>query len=181
MTQPVYYVYGQGGNVYYENNTVYIDGEAQCTATEYYQQAETLATSIPEYSEPQATELEWLPLGVWAITKEGVSEADRLLQLSVNKDGVIAGTYYNETTETTIPVEGKVDNATQRAAWHLMDEKNNKVVMETGVYNLTEDVTNALLHYGPDKTSEVVLVRIDQPEDEEASSGGSPEANSATQ
>lgn len=141
---------------------------------------EAIATSVPEYTETQAAELEWLPLGVWAITKEGVSEADRLLQLSVNKNGIIAGTYFNETTETTVPVEGKVDSATQRAAWHLMDEKNNKVVMETGVYNLTEDVTNALLHYGPDQTSDVILVRIDQPEEDGSASEGSTGTNTTT-
>jgi hypothetical protein len=109
--------------------------------------------------------MDWLPLGVWAVTQEGVTDANRLLQLAVNKEGTIAGTYYNETTEVTLPVEGAVDPETQRAAWHVIDEKNRRLVMETGIYNLTHDATTALLHFGPEQTQEVTLVRVEQPED----------------
>ena len=108
-SRPVYYNYGGGGNVYYESNTVYVDGSEYCSADEYYQQAEQIAESVPEYSEDQAEQLEWLPLGVWAVTQEGVTDSNRLIQLAVNKEGVIAGTYYNETTSSSIPIEGSVD------------------------------------------------------------------------
>ncbi len=30
--EPVYYGYGTGGNVYYEGDTVYVDGAADCSA-----------------------------------------------------------------------------------------------------------------------------------------------------
>ncbi len=166
----MYYNYGTGGNVYYEGDTVYIEGNEYCSSTEYYQEAEQIAAAVPEYTEAQAEQIEWLPLGVWAVTQEDVTDTNRLIQLAVNKDGVIAGTYYNETTETSIPIEGSVDAESQRAVWRLMDEKNSGVVMETGVYNLTNDVTSALLHFGADKTQEVTMVRIEQPEDD--ASGG---------
>jgi hypothetical protein len=168
FSQPIYYSYGTGGNVYYEDNSVYIDGQEYCTAEQYYQQADQIATNVPDYSEQQAEELEWLPLGVWALTsKEGESESNRVLQLAVNKQGVIAGTFYNETTGTTVDIEGSVEEETQRAAWRPVDEKNQDIVMETGVYNLTDDVTYALLHFGPDKTQEIAMVRLEEPSSDE--------------
>jgi hypothetical protein len=168
FSQPIYYGYGTGGNVYYEDNTVYIDGEQYCTATQYYDQAEVIASSVPQYTEQQSEEMEWLPLGVWALTSEdGESDSNRVLQLAVNKEGVIAGTYYNETTETTVDIEGSVDQETQRAAWRPVDDKNRDIVMETGIYNLTDDVTKALLHYGSEKTQEVGMVRLEEPDSDE--------------
>ncbi len=168
-SEPVYYNYGTGGNVYYEGDTVYIEGNEYCSSAEYYEQAEQIATAVPEYTEQQAEQTEWMPLGVWAITQEDVTDTNRVLQLAVNKDGVIAGTYYNDATEVSIPVEGAVDKETQRAVWRLMDEKNSGIVMETGVYNLTNDVTSALLHFSADKTQEITMVRIEQPEENTAS------------
>lgn len=166
--QPIYYDYGAGGNVYYENNVVYVDGSPYTSADVYYQQAQTIAQAVPEYSEPQSESLEWMPLGVWAVTQEGAESSPMVLQLAVNKDGVIAGTYYNETTKTTIPLEGSVSQETQRAAWHPVDGTNDHIVFETGVFNLTEDTTTALVHFGPDKTQEITLVRIEAPEGEAA-------------
>ena len=109
--------------------------------------------------------MEWLPLGVFALTKEGVNESNMLLQLAVSKDGIIAGTLVNDSTDSSRPVEGSIDTNTQRAAWHFADGKNADVVMETGIYNLTEAQSQALVHFGTDKVQEVVLVRLDQPED----------------
>lgn len=163
---PIYYGYGDGGNVYYENNTVYVDGNEYCSSREYYDEAATIAQSVPEISDAQAEEIEWMPLGVFALTQEGVNDSNMLLQLAVSKEGVIAGTLFNESTETSRPVEGTVDKETQRAAWSPVDGQNADVVMETGIYNLTEDQATALVHFGPDKTQTWVMVRLDEPEDD---------------
>ncbi len=166
--EPVYYGYGTGGNVYYEGDTVYVDGTADCSAEEYYEQASTLATSIPEIPEQQAEQVEWLSLGVFAVTQEGVDESDMILQLAVSKEGIIGGTAFNETTGVSRPVEGTVDPKTQRAAWTFADGKNTDVVMETGVYNLTQDETTMLIHFGAEQAQSWVLVRLDEPESEDA-------------
>ena len=173
--QPIYYTYGTGGNVYYQDNSVYIDGKESCTSEEYYQQAEAIADDVPQMTEQQADEVEWLPLGVFALTQEGVNDSNYLLQLAVSKEGVIAGTLINEETESVRSVEGRVDKETQRAAWQFVDGKNPEVVMETGIYSLTEDECTALVHFGPDKTQEVVMVRMDQPEEGEAGTAESTE------
>jgi hypothetical protein len=164
--QPVYYSYGTGGNVYYENNIVYVDGEQNCTAEEYYQQATEITAGMPEISEQQAEEIEWMSLGVFALTQEGIDDTNMLLQLAVSKEGIIAGTFYNESTDSTRPVEGTVDKDTQRVAWSFADGKNADVVMETTIYNLTKDEATALVHFGVEQTQTWVLVRLDEPEEQ---------------
>jgi hypothetical protein len=161
---PVYYRYGTGGNVYYENNVVYVNGEQHGTAEEYYDEAAQIASSVPETTEEQAAEDDWMPLGVFGLTEEGVNATNMYLQLAVRKDGLIGGTFYNESTGVSHPVEGMVDEKTQRAAWMAADGTNENVVMETGIYNLSENQTPVLIHFGPGETQEALLVRLDEPE-----------------
>lgn len=166
---PIYYRYGSGGTVYYENNVVYVNDEEYSSAEEYYNDASTIATSVPEMTNEQAEQMEWLPLGVFALTKEGVNASSMYLQLAVSKEGVIAGTYYNESTGVTHPVEGMVDEQTQRAVWKSADGTNANIVMETGIYNLTQDQAELLVHYGPEQTQAALLVRLDESERPEGS------------
>ncbi len=167
---PYYYDYGSGGNVYYSENVVYVDGQQYATADEYYDQAAEIAT-VPEVGQQEADQMEWLSLGVFAVTKEGVNDSNMLLQLAVNKQGLISGTLYNESTDTSRAVQGKVDTETQRAAWMFADGKNTDVVMETGIYNLTEDTSKAIIHFGSERTQPVVLVRLEEPASEQAADG----------
>jgi hypothetical protein len=177
--RPVYYVYGTGGNVVYRDTIVYVDGQRYATADEYYQQASDLADAAPEIAEDQADKIEWLPLGVFAYTQKGVSETNTYLQLAVTKDGVIGGTLFNEATNTSRPLEGTVDKKTQRAAWTFADGKNTDTVMETSIYSLTKDKAPALVHFGPKKTQEVELVRMEEPKDSDKTDAPAPAAPKA--
>ena len=95
--QPRYYAYGTGGNVYYENNVVYVDGQAAGTPEEYAAQSTALVAAAPA----EVTDSDWLPLGIFALTREGVNDSQAMLELAVNKQGVLAGTYYNEATQVS--------------------------------------------------------------------------------
>jgi hypothetical protein len=64
-------------------------------------------------------------------------------------------------------LKGKVDKKTQRAVWTFGDGKNTDIIMETGLFNLTQDQTEALVHFGNEKTQQWLLVRLDQPKDDE--------------
>ena len=150
--------------MYYENNAVYIDGQQYASAEQYYDEATEIATSVPEMTDEQATEMEWMPLGVFALTAEGVNASSMYLQLAVSREGVIAGTFYNESTGATHPVEGMVDEKTQRAAWKAADGTNPDLVMETGIYNLTQDQAEVLVHFGPEKTQTALMVRLEETE-----------------
>jgi hypothetical protein len=161
---PVYYRYGSGGTVYYQDNVVYVNGEEYGSAEQYYQEASDLAESVPEINDAEAEELEWLPLGVFALTKEGVNASSMYLQLALSKSGIIAGTFYNESTGVTHPVEGMVDEKTQRAVWKAADGTNADLIMETGVFNLTKDQADVLVHFGPEQTQTALLVRLNESE-----------------
>jgi hypothetical protein len=168
-TQPIYYRYGSGGTVYYENNVVYVNGQEYGSPEKYYEDATQIAASVPELTEEQEQQMEWMPLGVFAMTSEGVNASSMYLQLAVSQEGVIAGTFYNESTGTTHPVEGMVDEETQRAIWKAADGTNPDLVMETGIYNLTQDQAEVLVHFGPEQTQTVLLVRLDEAERPESS------------
>jgi arylsulfatase len=54
----------------------------------------------------------------------------------------------------------------RHAVWYFGGPKlgaNKNLVIETGLYNLTQDHSTALVHYGADRTQQYVLVRIKQP------------------
>ncbi|XZE51524.1 hypothetical protein SH139x_003180 [Planctomycetaceae bacterium SH139] len=162
--RPVYYRYGSGGNVYYMDNTVYVNGQEYGTAEQYFADTSQVAESVPEMTTEETEKLEWMPLGVFAITAEGVNASSMFLQLAVSKEGIIAGTFYNESTEVTHPVGGMVDEQTQRAVWKAADDSNADIVMETGIYNLTQENAELLIHFGPEQTQEALLVRLEEPE-----------------
>jgi hypothetical protein len=160
--KPRYYAYGAGGNVYYEDNTVYVNGQAAGTPEEYTGQAAALIASIPA----KVDEAEWLPLGAFAFTREGVDDSQAMIELAVNKQGVIAGTYFNEATGTSRALKGMIDQASQRIAIGFADGKNADVILETGIYNLTQDEAPGLLQMGKERSGPVLLVRLRAPEGE---------------
>jgi hypothetical protein len=159
--QPIVYDYGT--NVVYQNDSVYVDGQQYASAEQYYQQADTIAESIPQGL--AADKVEWMPLGVFALAEEDGVDTGMLVQLAVSKEGVIAGTFYNDSTDAGRPIEGMVDRDTQRAAWKFADGKNNGIVMETGINNLTQDESKALVHFGKEQTQTWLMVRLPAPED----------------
>lgn len=183
--EPNYYDYGSDGDVYYQGDTVYVNQqpvpadqyalEAQQLAASGAAQLEAEPASQPATSEPSTVpaqdaaaqpgkEMEWLPLGTFALsTSADEKTPTRMMQLAVNKQGVINGTLFNTQTKKELPIMGAVDRKTQRASWYAGDKSD--IVAETGIYNLTKDETSVLVHFGPDRTEEYLLVRLDPPEE----------------
>ena len=141
-----------------------MNGEEYGSSEKYYNEVTEIASSLPETTEEQSADDDWLPLGVFGLTKEGVNATSMYLQLALRKDGLIGGTFYNESTGVSHPVEGFVDEKSQRAAWKAADGTNPDLVMETGIYNLSEDQANVLVDFGPEETQEALLVRLDESE-----------------
>ena len=167
--QPVYYDYGTGGNVVYNNDIVYIDGQQVASAADYAQSAATLATVAPPETEEQAEKVEWMPLGTFALsTSENDTNPSRVLQLAVSKDGIISGTMFNSQTDKSYAVQGQVDKKTQRVAFRIGD--SDKIVAETGIYNLTQEEAPLLVHFGTEKTETYLLKRLEAPEEEAGAS-----------
>lgn len=152
---PVYYDYGD--NITYQDNSVYVGGQPAGTSDEYYDQAANLATTGSQADAP--VDGDWLPLGVFALTRSGETESGATIQLAVNKQGVIHGNYTHTTTHTSDLIQGSVDKKTQRVAFTVGDNTSN--VIETGLYNLTKDEAPALIHFGKERTEQWLLVRLE--------------------
>jgi hypothetical protein len=177
--------YDYGDNIYYQNDQVYMNGQPVATSDQYAQQAMQIASApvppppdiapaegspadVPPTPEQEATMEEyakdWMPLGVFTVAREDEKgEPTYCLQLAVHREGYIAGTAYNAIKDETLPLTGSVDKKTQRVAWQFADNKD--VVMETGLYNLTQATAPALLHFGTEKTEPRLLVRMEEPKE----------------
>ena len=166
--RPRYWAYGPGANIYDQDGYVYYDNRRTIAVNDYYQDIYNLAHSVPNISQEEAEKMDWKPLGVFALVRqnESQSQSQRVLQLAVNKDGVLTGTYYNRESNQAHPVSGMVDERTQRAAWAFADGEQKDVVFETAFYNLTRDNSTMMVHFGPQTGDTEVwhLVRLEQPE-----------------
>ena len=158
---PVYYGYGPGGNVVYKNDDVYVNGNRTGTAGEYTKSASTLASVNPSSESPNDG-ADWLPLGTFALSRQGSGDKpSQVVQLAVDKSGAISGSLFNTTNDTSAPIHGSVDRATQRAAFALGDKSG--LVAETGIYNLTRDKAGLLVHQGSEKPQHFSLTRLKAP------------------
>jgi hypothetical protein len=158
---PAYYDYGN--NVTYQDNSVYYGDQPVATSQQYYQQAVDLSGSTT--AAQTTSDAQWLPLGVFGLMADGQTAPTMVFQLAVDKNGAIKGNYYDQVADSTTPVTGSVDKKDQRAAWHVGDNKS--LVIETGLYNLTQDRSTALVHYGADRTQQYVLVRMTKPDEQQ--------------
>ena len=137
-----------------------MNGDAVGTSEEYYEQAATLATAGAQAEAP--ADSDWLPLGVFALTKPDETDSVVTIKLAVNKDGILRGNYTDTNTDKTRLIQGSVDKQTQRAAFTVGDDTTH--LIETGLYNLTKDEAPCLLHFGTERTEQWLLVRLQEPE-----------------
>ncbi len=137
------------------------------TTTEFAQSAADLATVPAPASEEEAEKAEWLPLGTFAVSSgEKDVDPNRIVQLTVSKEGILSGTIYNTQTDETQSIQGQVDKQTQRVAFRMGDSED--LVVETGLYNLTQNEAPLLVHFGPDKVENWLLVRLEDPAPEDS-------------
>ncbi|MBY0545888.1 MAG: hypothetical protein K2W95_01220 [Candidatus Obscuribacterales bacterium] len=154
-TEPTEYDYGD--NITYQNNQVYYGSQPAATAEQYYTQAQTLATNAISKS----TNDDWKPLGVFSLVQGSQTNSTALFQLAVNKDGAIAGNYYNMLTNDVKPVHGAIDRKSMRVAWTVQGAPG--VVYDSGFANLMQPQSPILVHFSKAKTQQFSLVRMQQP------------------
>jgi len=179
-SEPVAMEYSSGGGGSYEGGeTIIVNGTSEPTA-QYAQQAETIADNYgqlsqevtpppapsatgaaPSAAEQQAFTEDWKPLGVYAITDDTTTaEPTKYVQLVVSKSGAVGGELHDLTADTSTPLTGAVDPKSQRVAWKV---GTSDTVMETGLYNLTQTETPVLIHDGTQKTRQITMARIQDP------------------
>jgi hypothetical protein len=154
-----YYDYGE--NVTYNQGDVYYGDQPVASAEQYYDEAGQIAASGQEPQNDQ-----WLPLGVFAVIAEPTqTKTDKVVQLAVNKEGVVRGNFQDFVTDKVMSVVGAVDKKTQRVAMKVEDA--DSLVVETGLYNLTNDEVPVLVHFSADRQEPRTLIRLQQPENQE--------------
>jgi hypothetical protein len=154
-------VYDYGSTTVIQDGTVYTNGEPAGSAADYAAQATAIADTGRQ-AQPADSD-EWQPLGVFGMIQGDEEVAQRIFQLGVNKGGVIRGNYYDAVADNTLPVYGSVDKKTQRVAWSIGDKKD--IVFEAGLNNMTQNESTVLVHYGKDRTQQMMLVRLEEPKD----------------
>jgi hypothetical protein len=163
--QPYYYDYGPNGNVVYQGNQVLVNDQPVGTADQYAQSAADLATVTQDQMNAPH---DWMPLGTFSVaTSTNDPKPVRVAQLAYdNKQGLISGTIFNQQSNNLYTLQGKVDPQTQRVAFTVGNDPNT--VMETGLYNLTQNETPVLVHFGPEQTATYLFARLPEPKEGEA-------------
>lgn len=177
--------------VIYEGDNVYVNGQPSGSAAQYYQQAQQLASqayslpqsanqtlndqgmppTAPDYAgQAQTQASQWAPLGVFSLAEPGQTQSNMMLQLAINKDGVVRGNYLNQLTQETSQVYGSLDKKTQRISWTI--GQNNNTVFDTSLGDLVKDDSQVLVHYSPSNTQSMALIRLPEPKDSEGSNSG---------
>lgn len=143
---------GGGDTVVVESGTT----EETPEATEDAAATGTTPTIVPAATDPS----EWMTIGVFALAQTGQTEPTTLIQLAVNKQGQLNGSYYDLVSDNGTPVSGQVDTTTQRAAWTV--GPNSKNVFATTIETLTSDNGSVTLHLPNGKTQNWNLVRVNK-------------------
>jgi len=152
--------YDYGSSVVYQGDNVYMNGQDAGTTQQFAEQATTIASQGQTANAPPTDD--WKPLGVFALVQGDDKTSNYIFQLAVNKNGIIRGNYYDGVMDTNTEVFGSVDKKTQRAAWTVGKKKDR--VFEAGIYNLTQPECPCLLHLGTQSTTQMMLVRVQQPQ-----------------
>ena len=164
---PVYIDYGT--TVVYQGSTVYVDQKPVPTQ-QYTQPLVNLAVNVeqppPPQPPPAGQDAEWLPLGVFALCQEEKGDPVMLLQISVNRHGIVSGACDNPLTGDKKPIAGSVDKKTQNVAWRIGE--NTQAIYATSLANLTLDVSPVSIHFGDTQVQTWLLVRMPPPADDKA-------------
>lgn len=179
-------------NVTYNNDNVYVNQQPAGSQAQYYQQAQQLAqTGVDDYTPGLATApnyyaasetgedddsdgaasaptsapanaSDWQSLGVFSLVEPGQTQSNMMMQLAINKSGVLHGNYYNQLTNESSEIYGALDKKTQRVSWTI--GTNPQTVFDAGLSDLTGQDSSVLVHYSPTNTQRMTLVRMQQPQ-----------------
>jgi hypothetical protein len=157
--QPVTYEYTDDGT--------YANGQEVTVDDEYSKQARELAAAGAQLLQQkidtqEADKLEWLPLGVLALCKSEDGDPTMFLQLAISREGIVAGSFANTTNNENLSVQGGADRESTRLAVTIGDQDD--VVVETGLYNVTEQQSSALVHYQDGTRENWMLVKMPDPQ-----------------
>ena len=149
-------------------STTVAAASATTTATGTEAAAAATATSTDGNASNAAalpSDLEWMPLGVYATGPKDAAQAHVYQQLAVSKQGELKGNYYDSITNTTQPVSGSIDRETRKASWKVGGKGG--ATFETTLDALMKTPSDVTMKSGS-ATHEWELVQVQQPDDKAA-------------
>ncbi len=109
---------------------------------------------------------QWMPLGTFALLKdEEKAESDRIFQLAMNRGGIVRGNLYDQKEDKLLPIQGAVDQETQRVAFQVVGDDSK--VYECGLWNLTQESLPLLVQEGKGAPETIKVVRLKENESTE--------------
>ena len=146
---------------------MYANGKEVVVDDDYSKQARELAAAGAQLLQQkvdaqEADKLEWLPLGVFALCKSESGDPTMFLQLAISREGIVAGSFANTTNNENLSVQGGADRESARLAVTIGDQQD--VVIETGLYNVTEQQSGAMVHYQDGTRENWLLVKMPDPQ-----------------
>jgi hypothetical protein len=136
---PFYYDYG--GNVVFKNEVIYLNSQPVGSQEDLAASARQLAES----SSPSAgSKSSWTSLGTFAISQSlRKKSAAMAIQLAIDEEGTISGSYYHWANKDTQPIRGHAEQGTQRVALKI---GTGNIILETGLANLTRSEGRIWVH-----------------------------------
>jgi len=154
LTVPAATVASGGGGAYYEGD-VTVNDNSQPTD-------QTAATTEPELSETSTTDLkddgEWLGIGVYQLKSPGEVQANRVIQLAVNREGTVRGSHYDRMSDDVQDLQGTVSRTGFQVTWTI--GKAGKAVFESSLDELDKPQGNLTVRYPNGATETWTTVKV---------------------
>ncbi|MES2920376.1 MAG: hypothetical protein V4819_02450 [Verrucomicrobiota bacterium] len=129
-------------NITFQNDVIYVNGQAVSSYEDFVTSARALANT---HAAGVADRPGWFPLGTFAVSSSMKQKtSNQAIQLAMDSVGNIAGAYVNWPKGDILPIRGRVDTNSQRVAFSIGG--SDKIVVETGLANLTEVNTRVWVH-----------------------------------
>lgn len=137
-------------------------GTTTAAATTQTVAAETAAaeTSAEQAAVAPPADLEWMPLGVFATSPKGASQAHVYQQLAVSKQGELKGNYYDAISNAVQPITGSIDRETRKATWAIGTQGG--ATFETTLDALVQTPSTVTMKSGS-SSQEWELVQMEKP------------------
>jgi hypothetical protein len=104
-------------------------------------------------------DVQFLPLGVYALAPQGHSDATAVLQLSVTKDGILRGSYCDLVSDQGQTIFGAIDKQSRKAAWTI--GAGGRTVFETTLDSLTQADGQVALEFPGGDVKQFTLARFE--------------------
>ncbi len=124
----------------------YASEPAATTTTEAAAEPSSTAQEpLPGDLAPVADDAHWMPIGVFALKPAGQTEATRVIQLAVSREGIVRGSHYDLISDHVQDVRGAVNKQDLRITWTIGE--TGSVLFEMPLDEFSREPGRVTLHF----------------------------------